>query len=155
MQIQKGDIWVLAKSGGGWVVIPTNTGWKHNGDNVMGRGLARQAADKFPSLPTWYGDRCQELNGCPVVLPYVEALLMYPTKYNPETPPHLQWRNPSRLEVVKSSAVQLRQWATMALNHRLIYLPLVGCGNGQLGRGEVMPILEEYLDLPNIILVEQ
>lgn len=47
-----GDIWEYHKQGY-WIVITTNGFVKKNGCAVMGRGVAKQAVTKYPSLPKW------------------------------------------------------------------------------------------------------
>jgi len=51
MEIIKGDIWNLHKVG--WIIIPTNGFVKKNGENVMGRGLAKQVKDKYLSFQNY------------------------------------------------------------------------------------------------------
>jgi len=50
MQEITGDIWEQHKLGR-WIVITTNGAIKNDGSCVMGRGVAKQAADKYPELP--------------------------------------------------------------------------------------------------------
>ena len=59
MRIEKGNVWDY-HSKGYWVVIPTNLGWKANGEAVMGAGLAKQAAKRFPNLAKEYGSVLQD-----------------------------------------------------------------------------------------------
>ena len=68
MQTYEGDdIWEMV--GIAWIVIPTNIGYKAKpkgkgakfwnvGPNVMGRGLARDAAERYPWIPQHYGEYC-------------------------------------------------------------------------------------------------
>ena len=51
-QVVEGDIWEHHNDGSRYIVIPTNIGWKTNGHNVMGAGLALQAKTRYPSSPT-------------------------------------------------------------------------------------------------------
>ena len=54
MQTANGDIWNVEPKDA-WIVVPTNVGWKRDGSNVMGAGLAKQARLKFKQLPYDYG----------------------------------------------------------------------------------------------------
>jgi len=51
-----GDLWE-AHDLGHWVAITTNGIVNAKGQCVMGRGVARQAAQRFTWLPTHLGDR--------------------------------------------------------------------------------------------------
>ena len=50
-----GNIWDYYDKGH-WIVITTNGTVKKNGENVMGAGIAKQASQRFPTLPKWCGD---------------------------------------------------------------------------------------------------
>lgn len=43
-----------------FIVIPTNGVLKANGDAVMGAGLAKQAAQRFPTLPKLLGQAIRD-----------------------------------------------------------------------------------------------
>jgi hypothetical protein len=149
MKEARGDIWDWLKDGYR-VVIPVNIGWKLDGANVMGRGLAAQAAKRYPSLPAWWGAYCKKHRDRAGVTIYPEApLLLFPTKpLNNETP-HLSWRSESSLRLVERSTAELlglpKDWK--------IALPLVGCGNGKLDPNDVLPILRQKLNEDRFVLV--
>ena len=124
------------------IVIPTNVGWKHNGENVMGRGVARQAATRYWALAEGYGYWCKAEGDR--LYERVEGdgrrLICFPVKplaLNPS----MSWQQPADLHLLERSAVALA-----ALSHRSVWLPLVGCGNGGLNPADVLPILERLLD---------
>lgn len=48
------NVWDV-HAAGGWVVIPTNQQTRTDGTAVMGAGLAKDAAERFPALPGAYG----------------------------------------------------------------------------------------------------
>ena len=54
-----GDLWQFYAVGE-VIAIPTNGIVKSNGDAVMGAGLAKDAASRFPDLPKWLGDRLKQ-----------------------------------------------------------------------------------------------
>jgi len=142
------NIWDLHSTH--WIVIPTNIGWKSNGDNVMGAGLAKQAALKYPDLPKFYGDYCQEDMEASAVIAYPEfKLIMFPVKELNRNHPHLSWKQDASLPLIEKSAKEL------SIFPGNIAIPMVGCGAGNLKEEEVLPVLERYLSKDNFILVRQ
>ena|SRR5258706_15825231 len=128
-----GNIWNYHKDGN-WIVIPTNGEVKKNGEAVMGKGLAKQAAERFPTLPLRLA-RMLESGNFTYWYPDLH-LITFPTKE--------RWRDRSSLELIKLSLHGL--WPWLGLDDQ-IYLPRVGCGNGGLSwEKEVKPLLEKYLD---------
>jgi hypothetical protein len=151
MNILRANIWSYHPEH--WIVIPTNIGWKKNGENVMGRGLAQQAAAKFPGLASWYGQVCRD--DAPrtwVKMCIKHSLLMFPVKPL-GADPSMAWKQKAALDLIEHSARQLRN---IIWNYAMkVVMPMVGCGNGGLRREEVLPILEKHLgDLPNLTIVD-
>jgi hypothetical protein len=137
----RGDIWKWAEANHAEVVIPTNLGWKADGSNVMGRGLALQCADRFPEVPAWYGAICQACGPfTPVVIHPEHGLIFFPVKPLDCDEPHLSWRQKASLSLIRQSAFQLSQ-----LRLGPTAIPLVGCGNGGLSEQDVMPIVRDML----------
>jgi len=143
------DIWSLAEH---LKVIPTNVGWRKDGANVMGRGLAKQAEGRYPGLAEWYGGACQKMTSGPRIHLY-EDLILFPVKPLNEDAPWLSWRSEASLEVIEKSAQQLARLARIFHLAGEIAVPLVGCGNGRLKEEDVLPILERYLNDNRFILV--
>ena len=127
------------------LVIPVNIGWDRNGKNVMGRGVAKDAARLWPTLPTTLGNyhrRYREGSSIlPVTVfdPYGEVYC-FPVKPLAEQP-WLSWKSPASLELIARSADELAIFWP-----RLVALPRVGCGNGGLSWTVVRPILGAILD---------
>lgn len=145
MKEATGNIWDWAAKGY-LIVIPTNIGWtKREGYNVMGRGLAHQAAQRYPGLDAWYGHWCRSL-GAATGLTRYESLLLFPVKPLRD-PPWLSWQQRASLELIERSAEQLAQ------RIEPVVLPLVGCGNGGLKPEAVLPILQRWLTGGNFVLV--
>jgi len=145
-----GDIWTFHHEGR-WIAITTNIGWKKDGKCPMGAGIAATAADLFPDLPGWYGTRCQKYRADTAVCQYKPGrLIMFPTKALDIIKPWASWQQKSDLILIKRSAIQLQKLGEiMRANGTVlgeIALPLAGCENGGLMRGEVVPILNRYLD---------
>ena len=51
-----GNIWDFYAQGK-WIVITTNGNTKSNGEAIMGRGVALEAAQRLPELPQMLGQR--------------------------------------------------------------------------------------------------
>jgi hypothetical protein len=156
MKIEYGDIWSYAKDS--CIVIPTNAGFKADGSNVMGRGVAQQAAAKYPNLARWYGDRCH-MYGNDACFPYPPEraeLILFPTKPLNKKEPWLSWRQKSSITLIEKSAktlVAILEGGPIPKDKPRIVLPAVGCGNGGLELGEVVPILKKHLVDDRFILV--
>ena len=139
-----GDIWKWLDDGC-HLVIPTNIGWRMDGSNVMGAGLAKQAATRYPKLDKWYGmicSACQHIT--PVCLADVPdaPLIMFPVKPLNREAPNLSWKSGANVDLIYKSTKQLASFRLI----RRIALPMVGCGNGGLDPELVRPILAANLD---------
>lgn len=140
-----GDIWEFHAKGF-YVVVPTNVGWTKVGKNVMGRGVALQAALRFPILPVWYGEYCKERGkDTNVVIRIVHRLVLFPVKPLNEKEPYLSWKQDASLDLIGRSAQALPCLCSEAQVAK-IALPVVGCGNGNLKEEDVLPVLKKHLD---------
>lgn len=131
-------------------VVPTNgmytdvdrfTKYAH-----MGKGLAKQAVDRWPHLAYSLGWRLAKHGnylyifsvpadarmalGCP-------TLVTFPTKDD--------WHKPAKLDLITQSARELGE-AGRQHGWSKVLLPPVGCGLGGLSWDTVEPILDQYLD---------
>jgi hypothetical protein len=145
----KADIWTLVESH--VIVVPVNIGWKRGtGENVMGRGLALQAARKHPYFPLWYGLECAKHGAqTPVLLYPYGPLIAFPTKPLDQARPWMSWKNKSDLALIERGAQQLAVLKTA----KPVAVSVVGCGNGGLEMGDVRPILDKHLSDPRFTLV--
>jgi len=138
-----GDIWGYYEQGC-WIVIPTNGYVKKNGACVMGRGLAKQAADRFPYIPFIIGRGIRQLgNGPQVITDY--RIVTFPVKHN--------WWENADIQLIESSCKKLVELVNK-VGWGEICIPRVGCGNGRLNWRDVKPVLEKYLD-DRFIVVEK
>jgi hypothetical protein len=151
----KGDI--LDPPGGPYygICIPTNGVVRANGAAVMGAGIAKQAAAKWPGLEfalaelllqhgnytTRFTDddrRVQTPRGA-YTLPY--HLFAFPTKDD--------YRGSSSLIRIRASANDLAYMVSVEQDLRgttlPVALPMVGCGYGRLRWTDVRPVLESSL----------
>lgn len=136
MKEVKNDIWSLWEKGY-FIVIPTNGIVKKNGENVMGKGLALQAKNKFPTLPKSLG-AVIKLSGNVVVRFNEWRIITFPTKHD--------WREKASLELIERSCIDLVNILDVSGTKTPVYIPKVGCGYGNLDWEDVKPILERCLD---------
>lgn len=138
-----GDIWdyhwesgkKIYIKGSSWIVITTNGSVRKDGACVMGRGVAKQAALKFPMLPFELGKCLKSEFGNTVYMFMQYKILTFPVKHN--------WREKADLNLIEKSCKELVKEAPRQDN---IYMVRPGCGNGGLDWKDVKPVLEKYLD---------
>lgn len=94
MKVEKHNIWGLHAKGE-WICITTNGVVKRSGEAVMGRGCAREAAQRFPDLPWALGARLDHLGNIPHRFDF-ERLYTFPVK-------HVWWER-ADLDLIKTSA---------------------------------------------------
>lgn len=127
------------------LIIPTNSTLTNKGLGIMGAGLALRAKQmiKFPKEI----DPCKQLSMIIKEKQNVGWLgdcfciknFAFMTKDN--------FRNPSRIEIIKESAKQLRMLALIEYpDIKKWYLPHVGCGLGGLEWRDVGDMLHMMLD---------
>lgn len=145
MQVIKGNLWIHYGVSLEKVVIPTNIGWKTNGKNVMGAGLAKVAAEVLdPDLPGWYGGFCKIHEENTPVVESPKGMILFPVKPLNKSAPHMSWKQPADLKLIERSTIELAELGKKLKDHR-IFVPTVGCGNGGLEISDVRPILEKHL----------
>lgn len=144
-----GNIWDF-HSQGKWIVITTNGTVKSDGSCVMGRGVAKQAKEKHPSLPFCVGDMIKR-NGNHVYMFPQYKIITFPVKHN--------WYEKADINLIEQSTKELKEMI-LQLDQNVslpsdtfFYMVRPGCGNGQLNWKDVKPILEKYLD-NHFIVVE-
>lgn len=151
MREEFGDLWELAQRPNSVACITTNGVVNARGECVMGRGVARQARDRFPGLAkligglvTNGGNRVHWVGQAKVDGVY---LATFPTKYD--------WRRPSNLMLIQQSAEDLKKLAGFMFPNFTFYLPRPGCSSGGLKWEDVRPVLE-WVGLPdNVVVVDR
>src|SRR4051812_4896643 len=125
----EGDLWTYSDFS--IRCITTNGFVKKNGEAVMGRGCAKEAAVKLPGLPAWLGRNIQAYGNHfdAVTIPLKDQgrnywiLGFFPVKHH--------WREKADLDLIKRSAEELVECSDEH-NWSKVLLPRPGCGNGQL-----------------------
>lgn len=144
------DIWSYLDEAAG-ICITTNGNIKANGENIMGGGLAHQAATRYPDLPARLG-AALAIGGNRVyrfAVPDTSTyIITMPTKEDV--------RNPSTMERVAQSTHELEWFRQVGLldtagGTRPIVIPQAGCGLGGLSwdgptgvKGVILTILNEH-----------
>ena len=141
---QSGNLWDLAKLPN-ILVISTNGFVKKNNECVMGRGIAKEAKEKFPSIALDLGHFIQESGN------YVHDLGIYDDYYIYSFPVKHNWWEKADIKLIENSAKQLAvAIAIDFLEHEKIgmqvFIPQVGCGNGGLNWEDVKKIISPILD---------
>jgi len=130
-----GNLWDYHKDG---VVTITTNGVvrQKSGTCVMGRGVAYQAACRFPNIPSLLGARIKQYG---LQVEYFEEyrLLIFPVKH--------VWWDKADLALIVRSAQQAAFWIDSGCVKRLVYMPRPGCGNGGLQWESVRPAIESIL----------
>ena len=127
------DIWDY--HGKAIIAVTTSGSLTRAGNAVMGRGVARQAALRFPQLPEKLGALLRE-HGNHVHL-LGEGIVSFPVEES-------AWACPE-LRLISRSALELRQLADREGWVRVV-VPRPGCGGGGLDWREVRPLLDGHFD---------
>ena len=170
METLIGNIWKIAKKSD-VICVGTNIGWRKDGTNVMGAGLAKQVVKKFPAISKQYGALCQKFGEETPTVIYkapdsisVFGFAMCPTKPLNNATPWLSWRNESALWLIEKSARELAEAIPQLESSDVpdmqipydgrILVTMLGCGNGGLQESIVEPKLHEILTSPRCFLVK-
>jgi hypothetical protein len=128
-----GDIWEYLP--GAIIAITTNGQITPKGQAVFGRGVARQAAQRFPDLADRLGLLLATVGNHVHYLG--DSIVSFPVE---ETP----WSNPD-LHLIARSTRELRELADQQ-GWQQVVVPRPGCGGGGLLWRDVKPLLAEALD---------
>lgn len=129
---------------GSIIVITTNGSLTPKGRAIFGRGVARQAALRYPGLAEKLGRLLAEHGNH--VFDLGNGIVTFPVE---ETP----WSLPD-LRIITRSAEELRLMADRA-GWDLIVVPRPGCGGGGLLWKEVKPLLESSFDHRFLVINNQ
>jgi O-acetyl-ADP-ribose deacetylase (regulator of RNase III) len=116
---------------------------------VMGKGLAKYFAEKYPEMLKPYKEHCKDGSLATGKLWLWKTpdqwILNFPTKQH--------WKQPSKLEYIESGLIKfVEKYEERGI--REISFPRLGCGNGGLDWEDVRPLMEKYLEnLPIAIYI--
>lgn len=133
MREVKGDLWDY-HTAGYWIGITTNGYVNRRGEAVMGRGIAEQAAKRFPGIKKELGDSLK-IHGNLVLVFADLRLYTFPVK-------HI-WNQIADLDLIVSSCQQLATFVDESGIDAAISRP--GCGNGRLDWEVVWYVIEPIL----------
>lgn len=162
MKYDTGNIWDLAaRPERGWVVVPTNTEIKQNGHAVMGKGLAKEAADRIHFLPRLLADHIR-VWGEEIFAYEAEAKWSRGWWGNIDTPLRVvclptktTWRKSSDIKLIERGCQSLKLLAYQLNNSpdvHTFFIPRLGCGLGGLDwERDVRPVVDSILDNDSFI----
>ena len=142
-QFKTGDMWTAYTAADLFLISTNSTLKKSNHALVMGRGIARQARDRFPGLTQALGQHI--LNTCGnqgeyglLISPHwpVAKLGAFQVKRH--------YSHPASLELIQCSTTALYAWC--ADHAALVHLNFPGVGYGRLHREAVLPIIAQLPD---------
>jgi O-acetyl-ADP-ribose deacetylase (regulator of RNase III) len=151
----------------GMFCVTTNGFVKHNGECVMGKGIAAQIAKKFPYIPAHLGSLIK-YGGNRVHILHVTGsitIVSLPVKYeqmivtDPSmVVPHMRhiftvgqmcpgYALVADTKLILRSVIQVEELMNQNKNYKFCVMPKLGCGAGALNwEKDVEPILEPLLD---------
>lgn len=116
---------------------------------VMGKGLAKEMADRYPQMLYKYKELCNIGIIKPGILWLWKAsdkwILNFPTKVN--------WINPSKYEYIELGLEKFVKTYHIK-NIKSIAFPMLGCSNGGLNKQKVLDIMKRYLEPLDDIYIE-
>lgn len=132
-----GDLWTYPAD---IRLITTNGTINSKGRVVMGRGCAKEAAGRYPSLPMDLANAVRAKGNTPIAFPEF-GLITFPVKHN--------WYEVANIELIKTSTLLFKAMIDPALTY---CLPRPGCGNGKLTWDAVREALR-LIELPDNVHV--
>lgn len=123
---------------------------------VMGKGVAKEFAIRFPKLLGEYKIKCKTKD-LDIGKNYVYEIPNYnETRFIVNFPTKKHWRNDSKLEYIEKGLDDLVKVIT-DFEIKSIVMPALGCGNGNLDWNDVKPLITEKMSSlkdVNIIIYE-
>lgn len=129
----------------GLFLITTNPIRRKDGAVVMGRGIAREAALRFPELPFDFGRRLgPEVVGYQACGESTGVIGTYDQQQVGFFMVKRHWAEDADPQIINDSVTDLMEWAC----HRFtrIDLNFPGIGNGKLRRDDVLPLIKRLPD---------
>lgn len=135
-----GNLWVYPAD---WRIVTTNGSVRKDGCCVMGKGCAKEAADRYLMLPRELGVRIKVEGNVVHSFPQY-GLLTFPVKH--------AWHESADLDLIRRSVSQLKRFLSPHLRYAM---PRAGAGNGRLRWSDVRPVLAELPDNVRVITFER
>lgn len=129
--------------------VTTNGILKYNGNLVMGAGIAKAAAERYPELPEVLGKFVHKSGNHVYAVQTAKGQMIFsfPTKHH--------WKDPSDLGLILRSAKELVQLADY-YQLTTVYSVRPGCSNGKLDwESQVREPLSRILDDRFIIVSKE
>lgn len=117
----------ILKSDADYIVIPVNM------VGVMGAGLAKQFAKKYPEHVEEYQHWCKNYTSSPQQLKIANKFIMLPTKHH--------WRENSEMIKIRGQVSYMFMYMIPHYKNKSVALPLLGAGLGGLDSKEVKAML--------------
>lgn len=154
---------LFAQNNADAIAITTNGFVKKNGEAVMGKGCAKQAANMMPSLPKILGKKIREAGNVTQILVDRKnriPLISFPVKPIMEISngnnyvSHMNfpkgksipgWACLADADIIVKSANELVKLADERGWNKIV-IPRPGCGAGELSWDEIKPLLDKILD---------
>lgn len=150
MILERGNMWDVFGNTD-LFLITTNPIRRKDGALVMGRGIALEAAKRFPDLPFKFGEAVeQNYNRRDYCDPLAHCHCMSVDRFDGQMMGYFMvknhWREPAKLEVIAHSTRELNAVARYVGDGKRFDLNFPGIGNGRLDRATVLPLLESLPD---------
>jgi len=146
MNICRLDFWDVydVRSDGNMFIIPVNGSINKQHEAVMGRGLAKDAAMRYPTLRAKFGKLLYTAQRHRVHEMVEEQFILFPVKY--------EWHEPADIRLIAESCRQTSLLSRVR-KYKMVYMPHVGCGNGQLDwETKVKRVIEKNMTAPYVII---
>lgn len=143
---------------GCWRCIPINCQINVRGELVMGKGVAKEAKERYPKLPKAFADSILDQQyRKETIMPVFRVLdgeivnlIGFPTKH--------RWQEPSDLQLIETGLNFLRSFLPYLVSDdgekAKIVCPKLGCGLGGLNyERQVRPLIKKYFDGDNNFIV--
>lgn len=133
----------MFNSGARYFVNPCNT------VGVMGAGVSRQIASKYPAVERQYKQLCKENNLLHFAITSMTVLPPGPRNSASlrfiHLPTKIHWKDNSTTDLIESSLQHLRKQFDSDLAGKTIAMPMLGVGLGNLTIKEVEPLIVKYM----------
>ena len=141
MKLAAGDMW-SAWSSVDLFLITTNSTVRRDGALVMGRGIAKEAATRWPRLPYSLGNRISSLG--------TDKYGIIVSAFWPKTKigafqVKVYWGDPADLDLILFSTKKLIHWCGLHPS-AAVALNFPGIGNGRQDPANVLPIIRKLPD---------